>query len=90
MDVDANVLTEFGSEADVVHELLQVLEPRIEDVVAFSEANRIELLKTADSIGVDSSLAALTFEIKMIDCSSEWHVPEHGLSSPAIWKTRSF
>ena len=78
VDVDATVLSEFGNEGHVVRQLLKTLRPRIADVVAFSEANRIVLLKTSDNIGVDISLGALPYEKEMIDRSSDWHVTEHG------------
>ena len=68
-DVDATVWTQFGSERQVVDELLKTLTPRIEDAAGFAVINRVLLVQEAMGVDVDVSLAALPFERDVIDRS---------------------
>lgn len=77
-DIDVSTFVGFGAETEAVTELLSHFKPRFEDTVEFSQANRIALLKTNDDIGIDVSLGALPFELRVIERSSWWNVPEHG------------
>lgn len=77
-DIDICTFVGFGAESEAVRQLLNHFKPRFADVLEFSQANRIALLKTDNEIGIDVSLGALPFEERVIDRSSWWDVPQHG------------
>lgn len=69
-DVDLVVLAGFGDEESYVDALLSHFAPRRQDAREFALRNRVLLVKSASGIGVDISLAAMTFEEKVIQHSS--------------------
>jgi hypothetical protein len=66
-DVDVSLLTGFGGEEPVVIEALAAFASRIADAESFALANRVLLLKAANGVPIDVSLAALPFESDMSD-----------------------
>lgn len=78
-DLDVAVLTGFGGEAPVVEKLLARFAPRLTDSKKFAQENRVLLLKTADGIEIDVSLAALPFEEEMIGRATSYE-PVRGVS----------
>jgi hypothetical protein len=74
-DVDLTVLTEFGEEEIVLHELLAKYPSRIADPEHFALANRIVLLTLPGDVNADVSLAGFPFERETIDRSTEWALP---------------
>lgn len=71
-DVDVSILTGIGNEARVIDVMLAAFAARREDARAFAERYRVLLLKTAEGIGIDATLTALTFEEGIIERSSEF------------------
>lgn len=65
-DVDLALLAGFGGEDAYIDTLLTAYSPRLNDAREFALRNRVLLLKTADGIGIDISLAALPFEELLI------------------------
>ncbi|MFN0166254.1 MAG: DUF6036 family nucleotidyltransferase [Bryobacteraceae bacterium] len=65
-DVDLTLLTGFGDEDHFSDILLATYEPRIENAKAFARLRRVLLLRTAEGIGIDISLAALPFEENVV------------------------
>ena len=61
-DIDISLLTGFGAEERFVDLLLSAYRPRIEDARRFALARRVLLLLSKDGIGIDVSLAALSYE----------------------------
>jgi hypothetical protein len=61
-DLDLTVLAGWGKEEAVVDEILNGLQPRIDDARSFALDNRVLLLKSTSGIPVDLALGALPFE----------------------------
>lgn len=61
-DVDATLLTGFGSEEGYVDAFLSAYESRISDERNFALKNRVLLLRSSLGIGIDIALGALPFE----------------------------
>ena len=61
-DIDISLLTGFGGEERFVDLLLGAYRQRIEDARRFALSRRVLLLLSQESIGIDVSLAALSYE----------------------------
>lgn len=79
VDVDATLLTGFGCEESAIVRLLSQFDSRIENPQEFALQNRILLLKSPKGTDIDLSFGALPFEERLIERSSEWRVPRHGM-----------
>ena len=79
VDVDATLLTGFGCEDSAIERLLSQFESRINNPLEFALQNRILLLKSPKGTDIDLSFGALPFEERLIERSSEWTVPRHGM-----------
>ena len=79
VDVDATLLTGFGCEESVIERLLSQFNSRIDNPLEFALQNRILLLKSPQGTDLDLSFGALPFEERLIERSSEWTVPRHGI-----------
>ena len=79
VDVDATLLTGFGKEEFAIEQLLSHFKSRIEDPYEFAVQNRILLLQSKLGTGIDLSFGGLPFEERLIERSSEWNVPRHGI-----------
>ncbi len=79
VDVDATLLIGFGCEESGVEKLLSQFSSRIDNPQEFALQNRILLLKSPNGTDIDLSLGALPFEERLIERSSEWPVPRHGI-----------
>ena len=62
LDLDLTLLTGFGGEAPFIDALLAAYAPRLSDAREFALRSRVLLLRTAEGVGIDVSLAALPFE----------------------------
>ena len=79
VDVDATLFTGFGCEDSAIERLLSQFESRINNPLEFALQNRILLLKSPKGTDIDLSFGALPFEERLIERSSEWTVPRHGM-----------
>ena len=70
--VDLTVLTGFGTEAVFVDALLERFPPRRPDARQFALDRRVLLVQAANGVPLDISLAALPFEGRVVDRSSEY------------------
>ena len=70
-DVDASVWTDFGNERPMIGKLLENLSSRIEDATGFALINRVLLAQESFGVNVDISLAALPFELELINRSQK-------------------
>lgn len=75
IDVDLTLLTGFGGEDPFVSALVARFEPRVADVAAFAQANRVLLLRTASGVGLDIALGGLPFEETAVERSSPFTFP---------------
>ena len=66
-DIDISLLAGFGSEEHYVDLLLGAYRPRMEGARQFAAAHRVLLLASPGGIGIDVSLAALSYEELMIE-----------------------
>ncbi len=71
-DVDVTVQTGFGREAVFIDGLLERYAPRRHDARQFALDRRVLLIETATGIPIDLSLAALPFEERVINRSSDF------------------
>ncbi len=78
-DVDATLLTGLGSEETAIERLLLQFSSRIDNPHEFAMQNRILLLQSQEGTNIDLSFGALPFEERLIERSSEWPVPRHGI-----------
>jgi hypothetical protein len=69
-DVDVAILAGFGFENKFASAILEAYEPRIPDAATFAQQHRVLLVRTSAGIDFDVSLAALPFEERMIERSS--------------------
>lgn len=79
VDVDATLLIGFGNEESAMEQLLSRYNSRIEDPREFAIQNRILLLQSEHGTNIDLSFGALPFEERVVERSSEWTVPRHGI-----------
>lgn len=71
-DVDVALLTGFGGEARFIDHLLQHYRPRRSDARKFALDHRVLLVETDTGIPLDISLAALPFEERVVNRSTEF------------------
>lgn len=71
-DVDLTVLAPYGEEARPLDVLLGAFRARTPDARAFAERYRVLRLESAEGIGIDVSLAALPFEIEVLERAVAW------------------
>lgn len=71
-DVDLALLTGFGDEVSFVDHLLEYYPPRRPDARQFALDRRVLLIETSAGIPLDVSLAALPFEERVMDRSSDF------------------
>lgn len=77
-DVDATILTEFGTEAQVAGEILKRYQSRIENPIPFAIQSRILLLQDIQNNKIDLSIGGLDFEHRVVQRSSMWGIPGGG------------
>ncbi len=77
-DVDLTAIVGYGREVEITRLVTKKFPSRIENPEAFAVANRILLLKTANSVGVDISLGALPFEERVLERASIWKLRSIG------------
>lgn len=70
-DVDVALLTGFGDEASFVDILMKHFRPRRSDAREFALAHRVLLLESSAGVPLDIALAALPFEERVMQRSSE-------------------
>ncbi len=70
-DVDATIATDYGNERAFATQLLEGLTARIEDAVSFAVVNRVLLAQEPGGVPVDISLAAMPYELGVIQRSSK-------------------
>lgn len=70
-DLDATVAGEFGSERQLATRLLRGLHPRIEDAIEFAKVNRVLLMRDSRGVPIDASLAAMPYELGVIERSAQ-------------------
>lgn len=75
IDVDLTLITGFGGEDRFVSTLVARFEPRIDDVAAFAQANRVLLLRTHSGVGLDIALGGLPYEETAVGRSSVFTFP---------------
>jgi hypothetical protein len=73
-DVDLSLMAGFGTEAPFIDALLGHYEGRLPDAREFAQRNRVLLVRTAEGIGIDISLAALEFEREVIERASDFEI----------------
>lgn len=66
-DIDLTLVAGFGREDQFINKLTAAYPSRIEDAANFARRNRVLLLKTPASIGIDISLGALQFERELVE-----------------------
>lgn len=71
-DADLTVLAPFGSEAQVVDELLARFTPRLAAARQHALDRRVLLLNATNGVSIDISLAALPFEEEVLQRASRW------------------
>lgn len=84
-DVDAVILIDLNNLSQFIKNARKVgLEPRVKDAEDFARKNRVLLLKHVESgIGLDLSLALLSFEIEAIGNSRDHKIGGLSLNLPA-------
>lgn len=83
-DVDVALLTGIGAEASFVDALLERYRPRRPDARQFALDHRVLLLESSAAIPLDISLAALPFEERVVDRSTDF-----AFAADAVLKTCS-
>lgn len=68
-DVDVTVAGEFGAEKKLATQLLRGMQARINDAIEFATINRVLLMRDSQGISIDASLAAMPFELGVIERS---------------------
>jgi len=71
-DIDLTLLTGFGGESAFIDALLEQYRPRRVDARDFALHHRVLLIESAEHVPFDVSLAALPFEERVIERSSEY------------------
>ena len=75
-DTDASLLTRFVDDEKWIDLLLTRFQPRRPEAKEFAQSRRVLLLRAANGVGIDISLAALEFEIRSVSRSSPWKLPD--------------
>ena len=75
VDVDVSLFAGFGEIERYIEVLLQHFEPRISDAFAFAKERRVLLLHSSKGVGIDVSLAALSYEALVIQRASYFDYP---------------
>ena len=78
VDVDLTVLAPLGTEGLVIDQLLTQFQPRISEARQFAMESRVLLLQSDDYLGIDVSLGAFPYEVRVIERSSHWRVSPYG------------
>lgn len=65
-DVDATIVTGFGTEAPYIEAMLTAFRPRIPNAVAFARENRVLLLESPEGVPLDVALGGLPYEEEMV------------------------
>jgi len=78
VDVDLTVLAPLGTEGLVIDQLLTQFQPRISEARQFAMETRVLLLQSDDYLGIDVSLGAFPYEVRVIERSSHWQVSPYG------------
>jgi len=73
-DADLELLTGFGNEKAFIDPLLKTFVPRFDDMRNFALRYRVVLLSDENGTPLDVSLAALPYEERTIERSSEWRI----------------
>jgi hypothetical protein len=66
-DIDLTIFTDFRNEEKFVEILLSKYASRISEPMKFAMQNRVILLESGNKIGIDISLAGLSYEKELID-----------------------
>ena len=61
-DIDIDLFTGFGGEAEVIRAFLERFDSRIDNAAEFALQRRVLLLRTKSGTGIDIALGALPFE----------------------------
>ncbi len=69
-DLDVALLAGFGMEQDYLRPLLNRFRPRITGAEEFALAHRVLLVKTAEEIPIDISLAGMPYEERVVERAS--------------------
>jgi hypothetical protein len=78
VDVDLTVLAPLGTEGLVIDQLLKQFQPRISEARQFAMETRVLLLQSDDYLGIDVSLGAFPYEVRVMERSSHWQVSPYG------------
>lgn len=65
-DIDFNVITGFGDEAEKIYQVLPLIKPRVNDALPFAIEHRVILGLTAEAIPVDIALGGFDYERRMV------------------------
>ena len=68
-DIDVSLFAGFGGERAVIQRELNYLDPRIDNASDFALLNRVLLVRDASGCPIDIALAAMPFELEMIERS---------------------
>ena len=71
-DVDATLLSDFGSEGRFISEILARFSGRITDAADFAMRNRVLLFKSSNGVPIDVSLGGLPFEESCIEGATDF------------------
>ena len=74
-DADVTLLCPFGSEPAAVDRLLAGFKGRMPGAREFALRQRVLLLWSSSGVGIDVALAALPFEERCVERSSDWTIP---------------
>jgi hypothetical protein len=74
-DVDLTLYTGFGNEEEFIEVFLKQFQSRVENAIEFALKNRILLLQTASSVGIDVALGGFPFEERMVERASYFLYP---------------
>ncbi len=76
-DVDVSLMTSFGEEVRYIETILAGFEPRFPDAGSFALETRTLLVKAANDVDIDISLAAFPFEEEVIRRASFFSFDQH-------------
>ncbi len=74
-DADLSLLTRFVEDERWTDFLLSRFEARYPNAKEFALSRRVVLLRAANGVGIDISLAALDFEVNSVARASSWNLP---------------
>jgi hypothetical protein len=75
IDADISIFAGFGNEDEFIEVLLRHFNPRIPNVADFARERRVLLLHSREGVGLDIALAALPYEMLVIQRSSYFEYP---------------